>query len=291
MSAPRWDREGRHWPHRASSCFVEAAGLCWHVQQMGSGPDVVLIHGTAAATHSWRGLMPLLAEAYSVTALDLPGHGFTSAPRAEGYRMPAMAHAVSTLLDTIGVRPTQIVGHSAGAAIAARLALDYGHNVPIVAINGALLPFPGAARVAFPALAQALVMNPFVPRLVTIAGQSKTFVARFLEKATGSRIDAEGAKFYQSLFACSDHCAAALAMMAQWDLDSLKRDLPRLTSPLLLIAARNDAAIPLSVADQVAGLVPGAQVQILERLGHLSHEESPKAVLDIILDFAKAHEL
>ena len=59
---PNWERDGRDWPNREASRFVHAAGLRWHVQVMGSGPVVLLLHGTGAATHSWRDLMPKLAE-------------------------------------------------------------------------------------------------------------------------------------------------------------------------------------------------------------------------------------
>ena len=61
---PDWDRDGRDWPHRAASRFVDAAGLRWHLQEFGApqAPGLLLLHGTGAATHSWRGLAPLLAE-------------------------------------------------------------------------------------------------------------------------------------------------------------------------------------------------------------------------------------
>ena len=61
-TALAWQREGLDWPHRETSRFVEAGGLRWHVQQMGRGPVALLIHGTGASTHSWRGLLPLLAR-------------------------------------------------------------------------------------------------------------------------------------------------------------------------------------------------------------------------------------
>ncbi len=51
---PDWAVEGRDWPHREASRFVEAAGLRWHVQEFGSpdAPTLLLLHGTGAATHS-----------------------------------------------------------------------------------------------------------------------------------------------------------------------------------------------------------------------------------------------
>ena len=65
---PSWQHEGRDWPNREASRFVMAGGLRWHVQVAGQGPDLVLVHGTAAATHSWRDVLPLLAKRRNVTS-------------------------------------------------------------------------------------------------------------------------------------------------------------------------------------------------------------------------------
>jgi magnesium chelatase accessory protein len=288
---PDWNREGRDWPNRASSSFVEAGGLRWHVQRMGQGPVLLLLHGTAAATHSWRALMPLLAMQFTVIAPDLPGHGFTSVPKDEGFTLPAMAQSVGALLAELGVTPVITVGHSAGAAIATRMALDGALTGPIVSINGALLPFPGFAAQLFPQMAKMLFLNPLMPRLFALTGQSEGFVRRFLERSTGSRVDDAGARFYQRLFACSGHCAAALAMMANWDLESLKRGLPALTSPIGLFAGEDDAAVPPSVADQVAALVSHGTVRKFIDLGHLAHEEAPDVIAAAILDVAREYAI
>jgi magnesium chelatase accessory protein len=288
---PDWNREGRDWPNRSASRFVEAGGLRWHVQQLGQGPTILLLHGTAAATHSWRTLMPLLAAHFTVIAPDLPGHGFTNAPSDEGFTLPAMAQSVAALLAEMGISPAMTIGHSAGAAIAMRMALDGALTGPIVSINGALLPFPGFAAQLFPQMAKMLFLNPFTPRLFALTGQSESFVRRFLERSTGSRVDDAGARYYQRLFACSDHCAAALAMMANWDLDSLKRDLPALTSPIALFAGADDAAVPPSVTDQVAALVSHGTVRKFADLGHLAHEEAPDVLAAAILDVAHKHAI
>ena len=132
MSAPRWSVEGRDWPNRAASRFVAAGGLRWHVQTFApEAPEardapatILLLHGTGAATHSWRTLAPLLGQHYHVVAVDLPGHGFTTGRPVGGLSIAGMAGAVATLLGTLQVTPQVIIGHSAGAAIAARLAID-----------------------------------------------------------------------------------------------------------------------------------------------------------------------
>ena len=245
---------------------------------------MLLLHGTGSATHSWRDLMPTLAEHFRVIAPDLPGHGFTSEAGANGYTLPAMAKSLVALLGAMELVPTFVVGHSAGAAIAARMALDGALTGPMVSLNGALLPFPGAAAQLFPQMARMLFLNPVMPRLFAMSGQSESFVRRFLERSTGSHVDDAGARFYQRLFAFSGHCAAALGMMANWDLEGLKKSLPELKSPITLFSGDDDAAVPPSVADEVAAIVPKASVRHFSGLGHLAHEEAPEEIAAAILE-------
>ncbi|MHA6720370.1 alpha/beta fold hydrolase BchO [Sphingomonas sp. RS6] len=274
--APRWSVEGRDWPNRTHSQFVEAAGLCWHVQRLGEGPVLLLLHGTGAATHSWRDLAPLLAEGFTVVAPDLPGHGFTRGRPRDGMTMTAMARATSELMRVLAQPPQFIVAHSAGAAIAARMALDH-LAVPelIVGLGAALLPFPGAAAALFPTLARLLFVNPFAPHLFAGFARGGGETARFLLRSTGSRIDDVGLDCYTRLFATPAHCAGAIAMMADWDLDALARDLPRLHTPLRLLHGDRDRAIPIDRARAAVALVPGGRLTILPGLGHLAHEERP----------------
>ena len=288
MSAPRWDVEGRDWPNRKHSRFVELGRMRWHVQSWGQGPPLLLLHGTGAATHSWRSLAPLLAKQFTVVAPALPGHGFTAGRPDGGLSMTAVARAVADLLRMMAIAPTVIVGHSAGAAIAARMVLD-GQAAPaaLVGLDAALLPFPGLAARIFPALARALFVNPFAPHLFAQLARTPGETARFLERSTGSRIDADGVRCYERLFATAGHCAGAITMMAAWDLDALRRDLPRLAVPLLLVHGDGDTAIPIATAHAAAALVGDGRVTPLAGLGHLAHEEQPDAVAALIRTFAE----
>jgi len=81
LRAPSWELDGQDWPNRDCSRFMTAAGLRWHVQCAGTGPVCLLLHGTGASTHSFRDLLPQLAQTFTVVAPDLPGHGFTERPR------------------------------------------------------------------------------------------------------------------------------------------------------------------------------------------------------------------
>jgi magnesium chelatase accessory protein len=286
MSAkPDWTIEGRDWPNRATSRFVTAGGLDWHVQIDGAGPVVLLLHGTAAATHSWRAILPRLAAQFTTIAVDLPGHGFTDAPASSGMALPRMAAAIGALLAALDLSPSLIVGHSAGAAIAIRMALDaIATPKGIVGINAALLPFPGVAAQIFPPLARMLALNPFMPRVVAWTASDRSRVKRLIE-GTGSRIDAAGLDNYASLMATRRHADAALRMMANWDLDTFARDLPRLATPLLLLVGAHDRAVPPGDAERIRQRVPQARIVTMQG-GHLLHEEKPDATVQAIAEFA-----
>ena len=278
-----WSTDGADWPNRAASRFVEAAGMRWHVQRMGQGPQLLLLHGTGAATHSWRGLLQLLALHFDVVAMDLPGHGFTSSPPPHRLSLPGMAGDLAQLLHKLDVAPEIVVGHSAGAAILVRMCLD-GRIAPrvLVSLNGALLPFDGMAGHLFAPIAKLLAMNSVVPRLFAWQASGAGAVERLLDN-TGSRIDAQGIALYRRLVRNPRHVAAALRMMANWDLAPLQRALPSLKTKLVLVAASNDRAIPPAVAHRVGALTPGAVIERVPGLGHLAHEEAPDLIVKLIV--------
>jgi magnesium chelatase accessory protein len=279
---PDWARDGRDWPNRESSRFVQADGLRWHVQVMGSGPVLLLVHGTGAATHSWRDVMPLLAADFTVVAPDLPGHGFTETPARAGLSLPGMARALSALLNVLEVSPVIAVGHSAGAAVLARMCLD-GMIAPacLVSLNGAFLPLPGPP--IFSPLAKLLARVPVIPQMFAWH-VADTSVVRRLMRGTGSEIDERGLEFYARLMRRPGHAAAALGMMANWDLPPLARDLARLKAKLLLVVGENDRTIKPMDGERVRAQVPGARLVLLPGLGHLAHEERPAEVADLIKD-------
>jgi len=286
MSPLRWDIDGKHWPNAEASCFLDVNGMHWHVQIMGEGPDLVLLHGTGASTHSWRLLAPLLAKHFRVIAPDLPGHGFTRAPSSFRFTLPAMAEAIAALLGAIGTNPRLASGHSAGAAILCGMALRKTiAPSALISLNGALLPFKGVAGQIFPALAKMLFLNPFAPSLFSWRAHDKSAVRQVIG-STGSTIAPEDLALYARLFQSPVHVRAALSMMANWDLHPLVRDLPHLEPKLTLVVGSQDSAVTPDVAFQVKELVPSARIALLRGLGHLAHEEKPEFVVHEILEAA-----
>ncbi len=284
---PHWETDGRDWPNRAASRFVKAAGLRWHVQVAGQGPVLLLAHGTGAATHSWRGLLPLLARHFTVIAPDLPGHGFTEAPPAGRLSLPNMARALTGLVQALGQPPALAAGHSAGAAILARMALDGGiAPQAVVGINAALLPFEGFAGQVFSPVARMLAGVPIVPWFFARRAGDRAVVEKLL-RDTGSATDPQGVEFYGRLVRRPAHVAAALGMMASWDLHPLLRDLRRSQLPLVLLVGGADRTVPPADARRLRAMLPGLRIVSLPGLGHLAHEERPAEVAGILTHIAE----
>jgi len=285
MSSLDWSREGLIWPHREASQFIETGGARWHVQRMGTGKPLLLLHGTGASVHSWRGLMPLLAHSHEVIAIDLPRHAFPTGHNAYAMSLPAMAGAIAGLVKHLDITPAAIIGHSAGAALALQLALDHGYTGPLVGLNSALRPFPGPFAQIFPAVAKALFINPLVPRIFSGTVDLTGGAGRFLWRSTHSRIDAEGLACYRTLLKHPGHAGGALAMMANWDLPGLRDRMGQVANPVLLVHSDKDPAIPLSWTQEARGWLPQAQLAVQPGLGHLAHEEAPERAAELIAAF------
>ena len=278
---PVWALDGRDWPLRSHSRFVEADGVRWHVQQYGEGPDMLLLHGTAAATHSWRDLGPILAERFRITAVDMPGHGFSGAPRDQGaFTQRGMAGALAALLSQVGVSPQVVVGHSAGAALGAALCLTGGAEPRrLIALNGALAAQHAFSGALFPSLAK---LASLAPAAQLFSWRASTSHVEQVIRSTGSALDAWGIELYRRLFARRGHVSAAFAMMGGWQSRSVLDELPALACPLTLIAADGDRAVAPSQAHAVRRRVADSEVVRLTVGGHLAHEEHPARVAELI---------
>lgn len=255
----------------------------WHVQEAGTGETILLIHGAGGATQSFRGLFPLLAKTHHVIAVDLPGQGFTQSGAQARYGLTPTTEDLIALARQEGWVPTQIVGHSAGAAVALAMA-DMGLRPTqrIVGINAALSNFKGVAGVLFPMLAKALAMTPLTATVFS-ATASRSSVARLIA-GTGSTLDDAGLDLYLRLTRDRGHVDATLSMMAQWDLGALLARLPRITTRALLITGDRDGAVPPQTSADAVGAMPNATLVRLKGVGHLAHEEDPEGLAALIRD-------
>ncbi len=272
---PDFDALRATWPNSEHSRFIESAGLRWHVQVAGSGPAILLLHGTGGATHSWGDVLPLLARDRTVIVPDLPGQGFSTA-LPEPPTISAMGRAVRALCVTLGVRPEVAAGHSAGAAILLAMARDA--MLPLRGIAGfgaALVAPPAVYRELLAPLIHPLVTSSFTAALGAAIGAQR-LVADTLLSATGSSVPEPQRARYRALFAAPAHVRGAMALMANWDIAGLMRSLETAAlPPVTLVHGTRDAFVPITELRSAAARIPAATVVAWDGAGHLLHEERP----------------
>jgi magnesium chelatase accessory protein len=281
-----WQANQATWPHAQHSRFVQMPGQTWHVQILGSGPPLLLLHGTGASTHSFRDLLLPLAANHCVVCPDLTGHAFTSRHQSQSASLEHIAGNLGLLLAQLQLWPQAIVGHSAGAAIGAQLVLQQPQRpTPVlIGLNPAWLPLHGIASWLFPPAAKALALNPLSARLFArYAGNPR--VVQALLDSTGSKLGDMAQSYYQRLLQSPAHVRGVLSMMTAWRLQALERALPQLKGPVFLHLGANDRTIPALQAEQACALMPQAVKHSFAGLGHLAHEEAPARTASQILEW------
>jgi pimeloyl-ACP methyl ester carboxylesterase len=115
------------------------SGIKIHYQQVGEGPDLVMVHGLTGNQAVWHlKIAPILWDHFRILTYDLRGHGYSDMPPT-GYSAGDMAADLEQLLDALDIEQADVVGHSFGADIALYLACSRPERVRnVVAIEAAI---------------------------------------------------------------------------------------------------------------------------------------------------------
>ena len=270
------------WPHVNCSFFITAANVRWHVQRAGRGPTVLLVHGTAGATHTWRDVLPRLTSWADVIAFDLPGHGFTTGATSDQLSLAGMTAAVNALMLALDVQPVIGVGHSAGAAVLLQLAAS--HEVSprsIIGVNSALVSINPLGQLLQP-ISRALFDSEAAIAAVAALLNNGT-IARALLRSTGTPLEPEQEARYVSMLTDERRVGAVLQMMARWDLAALQESFPRINVPVTLVHSTNEPWVSLDELLHATRALPMRAVVDVTPAGHLIPDERPQRVAEVIL--------
>lgn len=257
----------------------------WRVLKTGKGPVALCLHGAGGSADSFLPLMRILSSDLTMVAPDLPGHGRTRLGSPARSGLAAMTDDIAALVEAMNIAPQLMIGHSAGAAIALNLDQRLSPR-GYVLINAALSEFEGLAGWLFPVMAKGLSMTPFAADFLSrsLGRQSKL---QGLLASTGSAVTDEILNRYSALARNRDHVDGTLKMMAAWDLKPLLKRLSEVRTPTLLIAAKNDGTVPLSVSKKAKQRLKSADL-VIHVGGHLLHEENAQTVAEDIRAFLRA---
>ncbi|RIR60955.1 alpha/beta fold hydrolase [Mycobacteroides abscessus] len=276
----------------ADTKFVDIHGERHAVLDKGDGEALLLIHGMAGSSQTWRDIMPELAKKYRVIAPDLLGHGLSAKPRTD-YSLGAFAVGLRDLLDQLGVESATIVGHSLGGGIAMQFLYQhptYCRRLVLIS-SGGLGPDVGWILRLLSAPGAEFVMPLIAPTPVLTAGEfvRSRLSALGLRSARGDEIwnayssfaDPQTRQaFLRTLRSVVDYRGQSVNALNRL---SLRQDLPT-----LMIWGEKDDIIPVDHAYTALQARPRCRLEVLPEVGHFAQVEAPTQVVSLLDDFISA---
>lgn len=260
----------------------------------GTGAPVVLLHGLAASKVTFVPTLDDLSDDHEVHALDLPGFGGSGKPLPGGKRYTPgwFADRVVGYLDAHGLDAVHLVGNSMGGRVAAEVALRYPRRVRSLTGLGAAVAFDGWQRVRpITSLVRwqwAGAAPVRVPVWLVERGIRELFHDPDRVPAANLRAAAEEADRYLRDPGYRLAVAAAargLVTERTWGRKGFWRRLEGLQVPSLWLWGRSDVMVPSRYGARVAQLLPDAQVEVWDDLGHVPQFELPTRTHALVRTF------
>jgi len=256
-----------------------------HVEELGRGPPVVLVHGWSLSSRALGVLGEALAPRFRVLLADLRGHGRSPAPRG-GWAPEEHAADLVALLDRLGLDRAALVGWSFGASVVLAALPALGDRV-----SGAAL----------------LSATPRLCRGEEWAHGLRPEEARDLATRLRERPTPALRRWFGGMFAEGEIEEPPMVAMAQHMLDGappdpegaarslegwagadLRASLAAVAVPTLLVHGERDPVVPAAAATWAAGQIPGARLTLLPGAGHAPQLSRPREVVDAVRPFLRA---
>ena len=272
------------WPNRQHSRVISAGDLDWHVQLTGTGPVVLLLHGTGSSTHSWSDLIPLLENHAQVLVPDLPGHAFTLGAKLEDLKLDEIAQSLQVLITQLGIEaPSIVVGHSAGAPLALRFAVaSLQQPKLVIALNPSFIPPPPVYTSFFGPLLGPITRSSTLSSLLASLSPSLGMVDKLLD-STNTILPEARRVYYRKLFERSDHVRGSMNFMAAADIQKVLTEAGLYQGKLICVLGNQDAWIPVKPLEKIIRDHFSTAEIVKWEGGHIMHELEPGKVAQLIL--------
>jgi pimeloyl-ACP methyl ester carboxylesterase len=271
---------------------VEVDGIDVHYKEMGEGaPALVLLHGFAASTFSWREVMAPLAQEARVVAFDRPAFGLTERPMPgewggeNPYATRSQAALTVQFMDSLGIERAVLVGNSAGGTVAALVALEHPERVEALVLLDPAIYGSGSR---FPAWLGPLLTSPQMRRVGPLFVRSiEEWGIDFGRSAwhDPSRLTPEIWEGYTEPLRTQNWDRALWELTVSSRPLDLQAQLDALQLPVLVITGDDDRIVPTEQSVRLAGELPNAELVVIPECGHVPHEECPGPTLEAMEAF------
>jgi aminoacrylate hydrolase len=265
--------------------FTASDGCRIHYEVSGAGEPVVLVPGLGGDGRFWSSVASALQSGFRVAAVDHRGAGRSDEPLS-GYSIARIAADVAGIIEQEGLPRAHLVGHSTGGAVAQVLALTEPERFLSCTISSSWLKPDARFRMLFELRKSLLQDGRFedYQHLTHVLGYPSQWIEDHAEELA------------RAVAAANTVLSPAEVQMARIDMllaHDCERDLGRMTVPVLVIGAADDALLPVEYSERVAAAIPGARL-LTVRGGHFHPRTEPHQFARVwrsFVDMLKPSEL
>lgn len=266
--------------------LLEVDGRKVHVEALGDGFPLLLLHGFGASTYLWQPVLPALARERRAVAIDLHGFGWTERPaEPAAYTLDGQARLVLGVADELGYDRFDLAGHSYGGAIALYLAARHPERVRALVLVDNAMPSYAALR------REPRYGNRALSRLYvrTVGLRPKRVRAGLVESyADDSKVTDELVAAYLDRLRVEGVEDAFYGLTAPNGEPVVELDLATVAQPALVVWGEEDTLISAAAARASSAKLPRGRFVALPGCGHLPTSECPESFLAALVPFLRA---
>ena len=266
---------------------VMANGLKLHYLDWGGEglPLMVLLHGLRGHAHSWDDVAEAFCSQYHVLALDQRGRGDSDAAPGGDYSTQAFVDDLAAFVETLGLPPFTLIGHSMGGRNSMAFTAQYPERVArlVIVDIGPTVDPRGAERIKREVQAVPEAFDSFEDVVAYMSAQNRyasdAVLRRRLRYATTALPDGKvGWRYDRAVREQSRHGSGAPAV-------DLWPALPKIPCPTLIVRGADTDLLSPEVAQQMVEALPNGQLVEVPRAAHMVFEENPEGFMEAARPF------
>src|SRR6266436_1927674 len=252
-----------------------------HYERHGMGFPVLFVSGLGGFGSFWQDQVPTFAKRFEVVTFDHRGIGQSDQGRI-GYTVERMAADVVRLLDALGIKRAHIVGHSTGGAIAQVLAIEQPNRLASVVLSATWTKTDAYFRRLFALRKE--VLQRLGPSAYLQSSTLFLYPSWWISRNNERLRLAEAQNL--AAFAPVEIVASRIDAMLAFDRTS---ELGRIKTPALVVGAEDDLVTPAYFAEELARVIPGAEIKLFPRGGHFLAQVQSREFNNAVLPFLVSH--
>ena len=261
-------------------------GLLLHVTDNGAGPPLLLLHGFTGSTETWSPLVPHFADLHRVIAVDLPGHGRSSAPSDPGrYALDRFAGDLVRVLDALSIDRVALLGYSMGGRAGLRFALAHGDRLAALILESTSPGIPDAELRSERIIADQMLADAIESDGIEAFADRWERLPLWESQAKipdGVRQKLREQRLQNTAIGLANSLRGAGAGVEM----SVLHRLEDIQAPVLVVAGSLDSRY-VELGRAMVSSIPNSRMVVVPEAGHAVHLEQPEALTGAALSFLR----